>query len=101
MVSRADCGRPGERQRWNLVCGASAERFGIRLGPKQSEALRPKQCGIQHPWRINPRCNTAPPTPASPLPRTAWLCSGASDFGTPFHLKCVELPAAVHFQAPT
>ena len=25
----------------------------------------------------------------------------ASDFGTPFHLKCVELPAAVHFQAPT
>ena len=23
------------------------------------------------------------------------------DFGTPFHLKCVELPAAVHFQVPT
>ena len=48
MVSRPDCRRPGERQRWNLVCGASAERFGIRLGPKQSEAIRPKQCGIQH-----------------------------------------------------
>ena len=73
MVSRPDCRGPGERQRWNLVCGASAERFGIRLVPKQSEELRPKQCGIQQnapsdrgdPPGDSPRTEPEPSCPGS------------------------------------